>query len=159
MVKKNLRICTLRNSKNSVERSAFTGKIIYTQRDIVHKSKIHREIHIHEKNNLPYPIFQYAVTLTPKNPTDKVLAQEYFQYVQILSGQYASIKALIYCEEISRSGKRHVHGIVLTSDKCKFKKWARHTRLVFTVNIITMLDGWIDYMLEDHPNELIIWVP
>ncbi len=159
IMKKHLKISSHRNSKNFKERSAFTGKIIYTARDIGHVSKIHREIYIHEKNNLPYPIYQYAVTFTPKNPVDKVLSQEYFQYVQIYAGQYACIKALIYVEEVSRSGKRHLHGVVLTSDKCKFRKWTRNTRLHFCVNNITMLDGWIDYMLEDHPTELIIWVP
>lgn len=159
MVKKYLKTFVLSNSKNYKERSAFRYKILYTAKDIAHISQIHREIYIHEKNNLPYPIYQYAVTLTPKNPADNVLSQEYIQYVQIMCGQYASIKCLIYAEEVSDSGKRHIHGIVLTSDKCKFIKWRRHTRLHFTCNMITMLDGWINYILEDHPNELITWVP
>ncbi len=148
-----------RNSKSFIERSAFKGNKLYRARDIHHKSIIHREIYIHEKNNLPYPIYQYAVTLSPKNPADKVLSQEYFQYVQTMCGKYSSIKCFIYAEEVSRSGKRHIHGIVLTSDQCKFKKWSNHTRLVYTCNMITMLDGWIDYCLEDHPKELITWCP
>ncbi len=156
--KKYLKGSRLYNSKNYVEprRGAFRvkSKVNYA-RDCAHRLNIFRTIFIHEQHNLPYPVYQYALTLSPKIPSVEVSTQEYLQAISIMKGQYACIKSILYVEEVSSRGKRHIHGIILCTDKCKFRKFARNTRFAYKVDDITFIDGWLAYILNDSPHELI----
>ncbi len=157
--KKYLKGQRLYNSKNYVEprRGAFIVKTkVNYKRDCYHRSNICRQIFIMEQHNLPYPVYQYALTLTPKIPSVPISSQEYLQTITIMLGQYSCIKSILYIEEVSSVGKRHIHGIILCTDKCKFRKFSKNTRYHYKVDDITFLDGWLSYIFNDSPMELII---
>lgn len=93
----------------------------------------------------------YAFTISPHNK--KLIPLMLHEAAKTILISYNSCYSLRYIIETSKTGKEHIHGVLITKDQCKFAKLRRHPHVKYHFQHYND-SGWLEYMQKDNPNRI-----